>query len=185
MNSPLRLMVKKPYEGEYNTPDVNPTLSKDQCRDVEELFSAFPGVFSDIPGCTSLIKHDIVLATTECLKSKVFPIPVHLQQYFQQEVDQLLEQGINKPSQSPHCSPVVMVKKSDGGYRMAVDYGSLNSITVFHAEPASTMEGDLYKFSGACYFTELDLTKAYYQVPLTERARSQTAFPMHRGLMEF
>jgi len=78
-----------------------------------------------------------------------------------------------------------MVKKSDGTFRMAIDYRNLNAITVFHAEPACSIEEDLYKFSGAKYFSELDLTKAYYQIPLTERAKPLTAFPTHRGLMEF
>ena len=78
-----------------------------------------------------------------------------------------------------------MVKKADGGYRMAIDYRAVNSITVFHAEPSCTVEEELYKFSGSKYFSELDLTKAYYQVPLTESSMPVTAFPTHRGLMEF
>lgn len=94
------------------------------------------------------------------------------------------ELGIVRLSSSPYCSPVVMVGKSDGNYRMANDYRALNAITVFHAEPVCSMEEDLYKFLGAEYFSELDLTKAYFQIPLTERAMPLTAFPTHRGLME-
>ena len=56
---------------------------------------------------------------------------------------------------------------------------------MFHAEPACTVEEDLHKFNGAKYFSELDLTKAYYQIPLSERAKPLTAFPSQRGLMEF
>lgn len=77
-----------------------------------------------------------------------------------------------------------MVKKSDGSYRMAIDYRTLNAVTVFHAEPVCTLE-DLHKFSGAKYFSELDLTKAYYQVSLPDRVKPPTAFPTQRGLMEF
>lgn len=72
-----------------------------------------------------------------------------------------------------------------GGYRMAIDYRVLNAVTEFHAEPMCKLEDDLHKLSGAKYYSELDLTKAYYQVPLTERARPLTAFPTHKGLMEF
>ena len=35
------------------------------------------------------------------------------------------------------------------------------------------------------FFSELDITKAYYQVPLTDKAMSLTAFPICLGLMEF
>ena len=68
---------------------------------------------------------------------------------------------------------------------MAIDFRQLNSITVFHAEPTCNKEEDLHKFSGSKYFSELDLSKAYYQVPLSENAKPLTAFPTHLGLMEF
>ncbi|XP_076053612.1 uncharacterized protein LOC143032622 [Oratosquilla oratoria] len=119
------------------------------------------------------------------LKELVYPVPVHLEPHFESEVERLFQQGIIQRSSSPHCSPVVMVRKSDGSYRMAIDYRQLNAVTVFHAEPVCNIEEDLYKFSGSKYFSELDLCKAYYQVPLSERAKPLTAFPTHLGLMEF
>lgn len=78
-----------------------------------------------------------------------------------------------------------MVRKSDNSYRIAIDYRQINAVTVFHAEPGCSIEADLYKFSGATYFPELDLCKAYYLVPLSERAKPLTAFPTHLGIMEF
>lgn len=168
-----------------NSPVVSPDLSLEQQNDLSSLTKMYEDVFSEIPGCTSALEHDIKLVTTERLKTKLYPIPIHLQPYFNEEVDRLLDQGIIQPSSSPHCSPVVMVRKPDGSYRMAVDYRSLNSITIFDAEPIGTIEEDLHKFSGARYFSELDLTKAYYQVPVSLQSRPLTAFPSHRGLMEF
>ncbi|XP_069988596.1 uncharacterized protein [Penaeus vannamei] len=136
----------------------------EQKSDIDSVIAEFVDVFSLTPGCTNTLEHDIEVNTTERIKSKVYPIPIHLKPHFEDEVDQLLEQGIIQLSSSPHSSPVVMVKKSDGSYRMAIDYRAVNSVTNFHAEPACTMEEDLYKFSGCNYFSELDLTKAYYQV---------------------
>ena len=166
-------------------PSFSPDLTLEERSDINSLVHSYDDVFSETPGCTSVIQHDIQLITTERLKAKMYPIPVHLQPHFREEVDRLLEQGIIQPSSSPHCSPVVMVRKSDGSYRMAVDYRSLNAITVFDAEPVGTIEEDLHKFTRARYFSELDLTKAYYQVPVSQQARPLTAFPTHRGLMEF
>lgn len=56
---------------------------------------------------------------------------------------------------------------------------------MFHAEPICTVEESLYKFKGATYFSELDLTKAYYQVQIAKSAKPLTVFPTHPGLMEF
>jgi hypothetical protein len=78
-----------------------------------------------------------------------------------------------------------MVRKSDQSYRMTIDYRMLNSITVFQAEPPCLVEEDLHQFAGAKYFSELDLARAYYQIPLTEKSRHLTAFPTRHGLMEF
>ena len=166
-------------------PDISPDLESTYIQDVNKVIVSFSDVFSEVPGCTSVLEHDIILNTTDRIKAKMYPIPIHLQSYFNEEVDNLFDQGIIRLSSSPHCSPVVMVRKSDNSYRMAIDYRLLNSFTVFHAEPITTIEEDLHKFVGAKYFSELDLTKAYYQIPLSERARPYTAFPTHRGLMEF
>lgn len=166
-------------------PDINPSLTWKQSADIEDLIMAYPDVFSYKPGCTNTLEHDIILTTTERIQAKIYPVPIHLQSHYQEEVDQLLSQGIIQPSSSPHCSPVVMVRKADDTYRMAIDYRLLNSVTIFHAEPACNIEEELHKFSDAIFFSELDLCKAYYQVPLSTNARQLTAFPTHKGLMEF
>ena len=78
-----------------------------------------------------------------------------------------------------------MVRKSDGSYRMAIDYRALNSVTKFHAEPPSLVEEDLHQFADAKYFSELDLSRVYYQIKLSKNARQCTAFPTRHGLVEF
>ncbi|XP_076058196.1 uncharacterized protein LOC143035258 [Oratosquilla oratoria] len=137
-------------------PNVNPNLEGYQQTSLEELVSEYKEVFSDNPGCTSTVEHDIILTTTDRIHMKVYPVPVHLKPHFESEVERLFQQGIIQRSSSPHCSPVVMVRKSDGSYRMAIDYRQLNAVTVFHAKPVCNIEEDLYKFSGSKYFSELD-----------------------------
>ena len=141
--------------------------------------------FSDVPGHCTTLGHDITVTTTDRVQAKIYPVPVHLQPSFRQEAEILFQQGIIQRSSSPHCSLVVMVRKQDNSYRMAIDYRQLTFITVFHAEPTCNITEDLHKFSGSKYFSELDLCKAYYQIPLTDKAKALTAFPIHLGLMEF
>ena len=161
-------------------PDINET----HISALTKLLNKFQSIMTPLPGCTDTVEYDIELKTSEPIRSK-FPVPVNLRELFDNEVDNLLKLKIIQPSRSPYSSPVVMVQGSDGTYRMTIDYRALNSVTVFQAEPPCLVEEDLHKFSGAKFFSELDLSRAYYQIKLTTKCRRLTAFPTRRGLMEF
>lgn len=85
---------------------------------------------------------------------------------------------------SQHCSPVLIVKKASGSYCLAVDFPMLNSIPEFDAKTINTITEGLHKFYGSTFFSELDITKAYCQILLPEKAMSLIAFPTDHGLMK-
>ena len=74
-----------------------------------------------------------------------------------------------------------MVQKTDSTYRITIDYRTLNSVTKFQAEPPCLVEEHLQQFSNAKYFSELDLSRAYYQIKLTENTCQFTTFPTRHG----
>ena len=45
-----------------------------------------------------------------------------------------------EPSISPYSSPIVLVPKKDGSVRFCIDFGKLNKVTEFDAEPMPNME---------------------------------------------
>ena len=161
------------------------SLNETQKSDITKLVTEYGDTFSNNPGCTDAIVHKIKVLSKTSVRPKMYPTPVHLRETFEKEVDLLLEMGIIRPSDSPHCSPSLLVKKDDGTYRLAMDYRGINAITEFDAEPAPNLEEELHRFADAKYFSQMDLCKAYYQVPMDSGSVEYTAFATHKGLMEF
>jgi len=48
------------------------------------------------------------------------------------KVEEMLEDGIIRPSQSSYCALVVMVLKKEGSWCMFLDYRELKKITIKH-----------------------------------------------------
>ena len=52
-------------------------------------------------------------------------------------IDENWSKGFIEPSKSPAGSPILFVKKTDGGLRLCVDYRGLNAITIKNRYPLS------------------------------------------------
>lgn len=174
-----------PVDMSINVPFINPNLDPAQKLDLQKLLSKYASVISNVPGLTNAITHEIKLSSTEYFRCASYPVPLHLQDQFNDEVNTLLELGVIEPSNSPYSSPVIMVQKPDLSYRMVIDFRRINSYIVFDAEPTCNAEDDLHLFTGSKYFSEIDLTRAYHQIPLSDASKMYTAFPTNRGLMQF
>ena len=72
-------------------------------------------------------------------------------------VEEMLEAGILRPSQSSYFAQVVMVHKKEGPWHMCPDYRELNKITIKDKFPILVIDELLYELHGLVYFTKLDL----------------------------
>uniref|UniRef100_A0A1Y1KQJ6 Reverse transcriptase domain-containing protein n=1 Tax=Photinus pyralis TaxID=7054 RepID=A0A1Y1KQJ6_PHOPY len=63
-------------------------------------------------------------------------------------VQDLIANGIVQESQSPYASPILLVKKKTGEYRMCVDYRALNLKTIRDKYPLPLVDDDLERMHG-------------------------------------
>ncbi len=165
--------------------ELNPGLTKDQKCEVEQVLNEFKHVLTDKPGRTHVETHDLKLSTSEPLRIKGYPIPYNVRDTVRDEVEEMLKLGVIEPSRSPFSSPVILVKKKDGGLRFCIDFRQVNKVTVFDAEPMPDIEAMFSKLSHCKFFSKLDLSKGYWQVPLADHAKPFTAFEAPQGLFQF
>ncbi|MCO5608596.1 hypothetical protein L7F22_062809 [Adiantum nelumboides] len=107
------------------------------------------------------------------------------QEEIMRQVNELVEKGMVRPSSSPFCSPVLLVQKKDGTYRMCVDYRALNRITIKNRFPVPRVEDLFDKLQGSTYFSRIDLKSGYHQIRIVDEDIVKTAFCTSFGLYEY
>ena len=79
-----------------------------------------------------------------------------------QQITELLEAGLIRPSTSPWGALVLFAKKKGGGLRMCIDYRGLNAQTVPDSFPIPRIDELLSRLQGAKCFSKLDLMDGYH-----------------------
>ena len=163
-------------------------LTAEQARQGQRLLAQYVDVFSQSEqdlGCTDLVQHEIPLTDTHPVRQRYRRLPPSQYEQVRQHIQELLANGVIRPSASPYASPIVLVQKKSGELRMCVDYRQLNARTLKDAYPLPRIEESLDALGGARFFSTLDLASGYNQVPVAESDRPKTAFCTPFGLYEF
>ena len=167
-------------------PDLSETnLTETQKGQLKKLIHSFTHIFRK-NGRTTMVRHQInLMPDSKPINSPPYRVAPAKRKIIEENIKEMMEQGIVEPSKSPWASPVVLAPKKDGSIRFCVDYRKLNSITTRDAYPIPRIDDTLDALQEAKFVSTLDLRSGYWQVEMDKESKEKTAFITHKGLYEF
>lgn len=159
-------------------------LTENQRDELKKLIQEFPGLFSNRPGRTELIEHDIVLKEEKIIRTRAYSHSPRIREIIDKEIDKMLDLEVIRPSNSPYSSPMIIVEAEGKDPRPVIDYRALNEISIPQQHPVPNIEYCVERCSSAKYLSLIDVVRAYWQIGMTARASKYAAFITHRGVFE-
>ncbi|GJU74760.1 ribonuclease H-like domain-containing protein [Tanacetum coccineum] len=138
---------------------------------LQQVIANYRSLFEDKIGLppNRVIEHEIQLvADSTLLNISMYRNSMLENAEFKRQVEELIMAGVIKPSSSLCGSPIILVPKKDGGWRMCIDYRALNNITIKNRYPLPRIDDLLDQLKHANVFSKLDLRSGYHQVRIRE-----------------
>ena len=171
--------------GLSSQPRLGEHLSVSQRANLTALVEEYSPVLSNQSGRTTLAEHDIVTTDTTPIRQHPYRLPHNYRNAVKEEIDRMLQHDNIELSTSDWAFPIVLSFKKDGSLRLCVDYRKLNAVSTNDAYPMPRIDDMIDRLGKARYFTVLDLTRGYWQVPVTPSACPKTAFTTPFGLFHY
>jgi len=174
-------------EEETCQPDLSHLQEADQWKVLEviERYNALFNGGDQAIGLIPDIRHTIDTGDAKPVCTRQWRLPQTARQTIREHCNKMLDAGVIEPSTSPWLSPVVLVKKKDGGVRFCVDYRALNAVTKGDSYPLPRIEELLDELGPMNIFTTLDARAAYWAVEVDPSDRPKTAFSDGYRLFQF
>lgn len=159
-----------------------------ETQEVSSLRSQFPDVFTTKLGLCNKTPVQLVLKNDP---KPVFrpkrPVAYSMENAVEEELQRLETQGIlKKVDFSDWAAPIVVVRKPNGTVRICADFSTgLNSVLESNCYPLPLPEDIFTKMASCRYFSHIDLSDAYLQVPVDEASQHLLTINTHKGLYRF
>lgn len=137
------------------------------------------------PPATTFLEVPFTLHNTTVIQKKHYPMTRERKMWLKGELQNMLDAKIIRPSTSTFASPITVALKEDGSLRLCTDYRALNQQTELFPYPMPRIDDVINETGGCSVFSRIDLSKGFWQVPLTEESKKYTAFTTPYGLYEY
>ena len=159
---------------------VAPSIHRQYHQQFAALVKEFRHVFSssewDLGKCDATSHKIDVYPGSKPIKIPNRRMPLHYKEDLQSKLDVFLEKDLIAPCHSPYSSPAMLVPKKNGKLRLVIDYRQLNKQTVKSSRPIPSIEEIFDTLGGSCYFSTIDMSAGFFQVPMDKDSQDYTAF---------
>lgn len=176
--APIRNSQKsEPLEIDLSRSILNPVEQEKLRSLITKYMCIFARNSSDL-GYTDIVQHTIPLKEGSVpIRARPYPIADSLKPVLKKQIAELLESGVITQSSAPSfVSPLLFVKKKDGGHRLCIDYCRLNENTVKSHQLLPTIPDVANILAHKRYFTSLDLAAGYWQIAMDTASQDLTTF---------
>lgn len=156
--------------------------------EIQQVVNSFKKVFEEPKGLFPPRKFDHKIKLQDGVKPtcvRPYRYPYYEKEEIEKLVGKLLKSVSIRSSQSPYSSPILLVRKANGSWRMYVDYRALNKNTIKDKYPIPNIDELLDELGGAEIFSKLDLRSGYHQIRMNLDDIPKTVFRTHEGHYEF
>ena len=149
-------------------------------RDKYPLVFSTTQAFQDQHG----IQFEIDFMEREYRSPHIFPIPFVHRDAVKVKVEEMLDKGIIRPSNSSYRCAAVIVRKKDESIRMCCDFRAMNKATRPDYYSLPRIDQLRSRIRGR-YFSVVDLKDGFFQIPIAQDSIKYTAVCCGVGMYEY
>lgn len=131
-----------------------------------------------------MTEHAINTSTEKPVHCAPYRASFKQQEIIQREVENDLKLGTIEPSFLSWSTCLLLIPKGKDEFRTVNDYRLLNKVTIKDNYPLPNLNSCLDLSEGSKFYVALDMTGAYWQIPLAKNSREKTAFITSTGLYQ-
>ncbi|POM76567.1 Reverse transcriptase [Phytophthora palmivora] len=129
---------------------------------------------------------DIDVGNAKPVAQRCRKVAIQFREKLYQLIKGLLSARMIRHSTFPWASPIVVIIKKNGiDIRLSIDYRLVNSLTRLMVYPMPLINDLLDDLDKVLWYCSLDMASGFWVVPMTDRARSISAFITPFGLFEW
>ncbi|MBW0512708.1 hypothetical protein O181_052423 [Austropuccinia psidii MF-1] len=170
---------------EEEEPEEVETVMKVVPSTYQQYLDVFSKVKAEKPPPHPACDHHIKLEGSLPPAGVIYSLSKQESDIFGAHISENVEKGFILPSSSSTGSPVLFVKKKDGGLRLCGDYRKFTAVTRKNKYPVPHMNQPLNVFNGSSIFSNTDLHGAYNLLRINESHEHLKFFRTKYGSFEY